>query len=331
MGFALTWLAMWLRKKKPAAPTIVIDRCLGDPELRRMRDALAAKDWDTARGVLIKPASPEHLALGLILAADTAGLEAWIDGPVAAEPGEPLPLLVKGARLVYWAWEARGTGGSQTVAQDTWKVWFDRLRRAEDCFDEVVTRDPSSAEAWHWLIVLGRARQVPAEERWRRFHGLVAADPTHLYGHRQMLDGLMKKWSGSDEAMFEFAREQAAKHPGTHLPMLVADAHAEHRFSNGGADYLERPEVADEIVAAAHASIWHPDYRPSLLTPIALNVFAKMFALADRFAEAERCFAAIGEDRVTRRPWDEHKDGTAAGYQALRDYVRTHGPTGGTS
>ena len=307
-------------------PTIEIDRFLGDDAARRLHDRLVARDWASARDILSQPMSTEQFGLMLITAADVEGVEAWIDDAVTTEPQSTLPLLVKGARHVYWAWEARGTGRSDSVAKDAWNVWFNRLKVAEDCLDEVVERDPHNVEAWHWLIVLGRARQVSTEERWRRFNGLIAVDPHHYYGNSQMLEGVKEKWSGSHDEMFRFARERAQSGPATMLPLLVVESHLEYRWGNGGLEYMERADVGDDLVAAAHQSLWHPDYRPTVQTRILLNNFAFAFALADRFDEAERCFAEIGDDRVTRRPWGDGNESAAKSFLRLRTYVRANLP-----
>jgi hypothetical protein len=306
----------------PPPSGVVVDELLGDADARRVRAALEARDWTTAREILTGAPSVEHLGKYVALAANTKGVQDWIDGPVRDDPSA-LALLVKGARYVYWAWDARGEGLADTVGGDTWKVWFTRLKVAEDCLDEALEREPSTVEAWHWLIVLARARQVPLEELWRRFDGLVALEPTHYLGHSQMLNGLMAKWSGSTELMFSFARDRAKACPATSVPVLVAEAHLEHRFAEGRNTYMERADVGDEVVAAAHQSIWHPDYRRTFLTPEVVNTFAYAFAYADRFAEAERLFQEIGDDGVTPDPWRHDKGGAEQSYVRLRAYVRS--------
>ncbi|NUT37227.1 MAG: hypothetical protein HOV79_29585 [Hamadaea sp.] len=323
---------MWPFRKKQAEPAttrpasldVTVDHFLGDQPARALRTALGAGDWGAARAILAGSPDPEHTALLMRTAADTPGVQGWIENAVRDDPESPWPLLVRGAHAVYWAWEARGSGMSDTVGQDQWKVWFARLKLAENCLDEVLERDPRNAEAWHYLVILGRARQLPFDERWYRFTNLIDLNPTHYMGHTQMLNNVMAKWSGSDDQMFEFARERGAKYPGTGLPSLVAAAHLEHRFRNGGNAYMERAEVGDEIVEAARQSIWHPDYRPVATTPLIWNRFAHAFALADRFEEAEWCFQRIGDRLVT----DEFEGAsgtdadTAARYAHYRDYVR---------
>ncbi|WP_155369080.1 hypothetical protein [Catellatospora vulcania] len=295
--------------RSPAAsePTITIDPFFHDDGAARLSQALLARDWPTARDLLIGAEDSDTLSLYVEIAADTPGVQEWIEGPIRDEPRTVWPLLVRGAHAVHWAWEARGGGTADTVSRDAWKVWFKRLVIAEDCLDEVVSIDPGCVEAWHYLITLSRARQLPSEERWRRFEGLVAADRHHLFGHEQMLHGLMAKWSGSDEKMFDFARTRAAANPGTLIPVLVSMAHLEYarrHHSDNLRDYFDRDEVGEELVAAAYASVWHDDRSATLLEPVAWNHFAMTLTLADHLEAARPLYEAIGEDWLRPGPWN---------------------------
>ncbi|GAA1792540.1 hypothetical protein GCM10009682_13050 [Luedemannella flava] len=313
---------MRLFKKKAAeVETVVIDPLLGDETGRLLEAAVAARDWPTIRSVLTTPMTSNDRQWLMSVVLDDPNLQLWINDVVAAERDSTLPLLLKGSRYIRWAWEARGSGGASTVSQDAWKIWFDRLRQAEDCLDEVVEREPRNADAWQGLITLGRARQVDAEERWRRFYGLVAAEPTHFGGNRQMMQGLMRKWSGSHEQMFEFARQRTAEFPGTDLPFLIVEAHLE-MWENDGHEYLEKPEIGDEILAAAHQSIWHPDYQRTRRTPLLLNTFCFAFCVADLYGAADRCFGEIGDNLVTSWPWSQLADDAVTNFKDMRDYVR---------
>ncbi|MBO3739864.1 hypothetical protein [Actinoplanes flavus] len=310
---------MWSFKKRREAAPAAPEFCslLGDPDAERLTEALLKRDWGTARGILATP-DPEHRSYYLSLTGGMPGLEEWITGPVRDEPDSTLPLLVRGARYISWAWEARGTGWGDTVSEEAAKLWFDRLRRAEDCLDEVVEREPGNADAWRYLITLGRARDLPQEERRRRFDGLIAADPTHYFGHVQMLEGLMPKWGGSTEAMFTFARERAAACPGTHIPTLVVLAHLENRRGNGGNDYLERDDVAEDIWQASQLSVFHDDYQETLLTPIVWNNFAFALTFTGQFPSACSIYDVIEDDWIMKSPW-----GDMDFFVECRDYARS--------
>ncbi|MBW6432142.1 hypothetical protein KZ829_00050 [Actinoplanes hulinensis] len=309
---------MWpkTRRADDADDTVEINEFLHDEGARRLSVALRDRDWPTAREILTG-ADPEHFMYYMEFAASADGVEEWIPDVIRAEPNSTLPVLVRGARAVYWAWDARGSGTSDTVTQEQWKIWFQRLKLAENCLDEVIDRDPGCAEAWHYLVVLGRARQLPMEERWHRFNKLIEIDPTHLFGHEQMLNNLMPKWSGSTEAMFDFARTRAAACPGTNVPLIVAQAHLEHRWSEGGKAYLRRPEVSGEICAAAHTSVWHDDYRRSLLTPVLWNHFAYSLSVGRLFRPANALFDEIGDEWVRTAPWR-----SVERFTELRDWSR---------
>jgi hypothetical protein len=300
---------MWLSRKKQAtpapAPAVSINPYLHDVGAARLQVALLKRDWSTARDILVSAPSSDMLSFYMRITADTPGVQDWIEGPVRDEPDSVWPLLVRGAHAVYWAWEARGGGAADTVSREAWNVWFDRLRQAENSLDAALEIDPNCAEAWHYLIILGRARQLPAEERWRRFEGLLAADPHHLFGHEQMLTALMAKWSGSDEEMFEFARSRAAANPGTLIPVLVARAHFEYadRHYEVRNDHFGKDEVGEEVMEAARASIWHPDYKSTLLAATAWNTFAMALTLADYFESANIILDTIADDWICEYPW----------------------------
>ncbi|GAA2697435.1 hypothetical protein [Actinoplanes palleronii] len=306
---------MWpFTKQQDAAPTTV--GLAKAPDLQQLNLGLKARDWPAVRDILTA-ADPVHLMSYMLHVASAAGVEEWIPDVVRAEPDSTLPLLVRGARAVYWAWDARGGGTADTVSPEQWKIWFSRLKLAENCLDEVTDRDPGCAEAWHYLVILGRARQLPEQERWRRFDKLIAIDPTHLFGHQQMLENLKPKWSGSTEAMFDFARTRAAACPGTDIPVLIAEAHREHRWSSGDNKHFRRNEVAGEIYAAAHNSFWHDDYHRSIMTPRVWNEFAYGLTMGRYFREACAVYDLIGDDEFRTTPWR-----SVERFQELRDRAR---------
>jgi hypothetical protein len=98
-------------------------------------------------------------------------------------------------------------------------------------------------------------------------------------------------------------------------------AHLEYARTHGSDTYLERPDVGEEMEAAAHQSLWHPAYQPSLLTASVLNQFARALARADRFLAADRCFAALGTT-ITGSPWEDSGDDAVADFRHWRSYVR---------
>ncbi|MEJ2578209.1 MAG: hypothetical protein P8Z68_03825 [Kineosporiaceae bacterium] len=301
-----------------------MDEHLGDPQGALLQQAVEGNplDWATVEHLLRTAASPEHFSHYVRMLSAYQGLEEHLAALVTHDPTNSLYRLLLGARTSRWAWDARGDGTSDTVPVEAWAVWFGRLGQAEDLLNELVANEPGNAEAWRWLITIGYARQVPDAECWRRYEHLVDADPLHYYGHQQMLEALKAKWGGSHEAMFDFARSRAASAPGTNLPVLIAEAHYELTNYVDRDEYLEQPEVGEELVRAVKQSVWHPDYQETLLSWEVRNLFAYLLACADRDEEAARLFEEIGDTHMTRVPWDLDFRDPGDAFVSIRQSVR---------
>lgn len=326
-------MALFKRRKpgeSPAerAPAVVIDPCAYDPAARQLRMALEQRNWPWARDFLNTVTDPDDRAFYLSICADVPGVQDWIEQWVAAERHSTLPLLVRGAHAVYWAWEARGAARAEQTSSDQFQDFFGRLKLAENCLDEVVERDPDDTTAWTFLITSARGRQVDREDAQRRFTGVIRRHPTHRIAHLQMLQYLCKKWFGSHEEMFTFAREVVAKAPaGSPLGQLVASAHIEMWLdlpSGEDRDYMTRPDVRADLNAAADHTIRHPAYRPRPGWPQVHNTFAFAFALSGDRRAAVQQFEIIG-NRVTEGPWDYYRRDPGTAFLELRRFAYDQG------
>jgi hypothetical protein len=311
-----------------APPALAIDKSMGDPGAARLQVWLAQRSWRATRDFLTAVYDPDDRAFYVSACADVDGVQEWIDEWLAAEPHSTLPLLVRGAHAVNWAWHARGGKTADHTSQDQFREFFRRLRLAENCLDEVVERDPDDTTAWAFLIRSARGRQVDRAEAQRRFDAVVKRRPHHRMAHEQMLQYLCKKWFGSHEEMFDFARSAATKAPaGSPLGALVATAHIERWLDLPSGDdvaYMTQPEVIADLRAAADASVRHPYFRRRPGWPALHNTFAFAFACAGDWAFAAEQFDMIG-DRVTEWPWQYFRADAASAFLELReDAYRNH-------
>ncbi|MFC6020729.1 DUF4034 domain-containing protein [Plantactinospora solaniradicis] len=297
---------MWPFRRRPKVERLTTDPAMGDPVGARLVTAAKQGDWRTIRDTLAAVEHPDDHTFYVRTAAYNSGVERWIDDWVAAEPRSALPLLVKGAHAIDWAWDARGGGRASTVGDEAFKLFFKRLKIAEDCLDEVTERDPDSATAWSFLVILGRGRQLGVDETRRRFEEVRRRHPWHLEAHDQMLQQLCRKWSGSHEQMHDFARQTLADMPaGSPLGRLTAIAHLEHWLdlpSGEDSAYIRSPEVGAALLAAADRSVRHPDYVRRPGWPSVANSFALAFTLNANWPAAGEQFDLLG-DLVTEWPW----------------------------
>ncbi|MEV4133370.1 DUF4034 domain-containing protein [Dactylosporangium sp. NPDC049742] len=299
---------MWPFRRRAAdrIEHLDVDPAQGDPEATRLIAAAKRGDWQAAAETLRDVEHPDDRYFYCRVLGEHAGDGAWIDEWIAAAPSKATPLTVKGLHAIDWAWQARGNGRASTVSEDAFKVFFRRLKLAEDCLDDATDLDADDPTPWVGLVTLGRARQLGLDETRRRFDEAVRRHPLHRDAHSHMLQQLCRKWSGSHELMHDFAESAAAAAPpGSPLGVLVADAHIEHWLDlpeGEDGEYMRSPEVGERLRLAADRSVRHNRYERRPGWAAGDNAFAMAFTLnGDRPAAAER-FDVLG-DRVTRWPW----------------------------
>ncbi|MCZ2527993.1 hypothetical protein [Streptomyces sp. HB2AG] len=287
-----------------------VDPDQGDPDLARLRVAAGAADWPALLdGLSAVEDGPDRTWL-IAVVTDRRGMQEWLPAAVVARPESALPLLVSGARLVSWAWEARTGARARDVSAEQFKVFHQRLRDAEEQLYEVAEREPGWLAPWYFLQISGRGLQVGPEAALARFEAAVRRCPDHLGSHQQRLQQLCRKWGGSHEEMHAFARSSMlSSAPGSPLGTLVATAHLEEWLDrcDGEGDaaagrYMRRPDVVAQLHEAAEHSVLHPDYPWPRSWAGNFNTFAMAFALAGEKAAASRMFKILG-GTVTEFPW----------------------------
>ncbi|MFG2692713.1 hypothetical protein [Kitasatospora sp. NPDC048407] len=283
-----------------------LDPTFGDPELKLLLERGRAGDWPGVRAVLEQARDQADLVLMLDLVSDLSGSEEWLARAVEQDPEDALALLVCGARQLVWGWEARSGAYAKYVREEQWRLFGERLERAEEQLFEVAEREPDWLGPWYFLQVTGRGISVATGVATQRFDAAVRRFPHHPASHRQRLQQLCAKWGGSHEEMHDFARTSMLAAPeGSRLGELVALAHIEHWLSlDNGEDgrYIRDAAVARSLHEAAERSIWHPGFVRDRAWIGAHNAFAMAFSLSGEHRAAGRVFTEL-DGRVTRSPW----------------------------
>lgn len=294
-----------------------VDPAYGDPRLTRLRALAADGDWPAVRDLLALLAetagtgeqadSGEELSWLVEGLMTVRGSEVRWGQAVAEAPGDPLALLVCGARHIEWAWEARTRKMAKYVSREQFEVFHARLRIAEEQLYEVAERRPHWVAPWYLLQITGRGLQVGQETAARRFEAAARRCPGHLSAHRQHVQQVCPKWGGSWERTHDFARTSMLSAPeGSALGELVAIGHLEQwlaeqpRAADGG--WLRRPDVVAGLHEAADRSVRHRDFVRRRDWTRTFNTFALAFALAGERRAAAELFGALG-GRATEFPW----------------------------
>lgn len=288
----------------------------GEPAWIELRQSLSQGQWDAARAALSDSGTDWVRRFQTVsVAAEWKTEPPWLTEWLEAEPDSADAQLVAGATWMYLAWEARGSGYSNTVSERGAKLFYERLKTARKALLRAIERAPKDPTPVVYLLRVARGLELDAETRQSYFDQAVERDPQHFEAHHEMLQCKCAKWYGSHSEMWSFAREAVAAAPlDSSICSLIPVAHAEHASAlvsdaiEKGSDperawdgYWQRPEVKRTTVDAFTKMGPTGDASsPDRLQ--AHSEFAHALWRAGALARAAQAFGQVG-DRLTILPW----------------------------
>ena len=237
-----------------------IDPTHGDLEAAQLRGALESGSWQPVEAALSKTTDLTRREFLATVLGNVDGRPPWVDQWAQQKPESPAARLVWGSQTTTWAWEARTGQAAEDVAAEAWKVFFERLKQADEQLHIAAEMAPEDSAPWICLMRTGVGLEVGEEEHRLRYEEAVRRNPESEEASRLLLTALSLKWGGSHDAMWEFVHQRIAAAPdGSPLHMLVAMGHIEawlgERMLGDEAKihhsrYFERPEIQEEIRGA---------------------------------------------------------------------------------
>ncbi|GII23813.1 hypothetical protein [Planosporangium mesophilum] len=293
----------------PPLPPPNFDPAAASPELARLRNAVAARDWPTISTVFARVDQVTDATLynsAVWIVAEQTGMEPFLEDLAARETPSTLARTLLACRLIEIGWGIRSNARAPHVSREQFAEFHEYLRRAERILIDVTALQPENLAAWSLRLTTARGLELGQAEARRRYDRAAAHDPNNLPAQRQLLQQLCPKWSGSWEEMHAFANGCMLNAPeGALNAVLVAEGHLERWLDLGraeGAKYLNQPQVQQELVAAATRSVLHPSFQPRYGWVLAHSTFAMVFSLAGRHQHAAVHFRALG-NLASESPW----------------------------
>jgi hypothetical protein len=280
----------------------LLDATFGDPRIATARDAARAGQLESV--ALVVSALPVDEAMTAIYAcadaADFAAVDAW-----ARSRPTSLGLVIHAQMLTKAAWDARGSGWTDTVTADGWRLFYERLRLAEASAFAAVRIDPTSPYPWTVLIVTGMGLEIPNEERVLRYEQAALRSRGFVGAASAILSATSERWGGGKDEGLHLARLLAADAAdGSLFAALVVFA-AINAITDPRADASVAPPLRSEVVAAADRSVFDPQFPwRSLSVPHIFVANHVAFALA-LCGETDRAAAVLEllAGRFTTGPW----------------------------
>ncbi|MFK4071186.1 hypothetical protein [Streptomyces sp. NPDC029674] len=288
------------RRRKNGTYTL---RALGDERVAALVAAAGAGDWEAVKAALVPfDIGRDDHVLGEL--ADVDGVQDWIGRAVEEDKEHrATALLISGARHISWGWEARTSNRAVNVSREQWRVFYERLRIAEEHLFEAAELRPEWVTPWSQLLISGRGMSVGPDASVARLHAALRREPLDLETHLAWVSQLQPRWAGEPGQALAFARDALAHTPQGHrLGCVIAMAHIEEWVESDSGDCLQTPAIRDELRKAADHSILHPAYVRRLGWQHDFNIFAMALSLADERHTVRRVFQAL-DGAYTSWPW----------------------------
>jgi hypothetical protein len=170
-------------------------------------------------------------------------------------PNEYKTWLLKGQANIHMAWDARGFGWSDSVTDEGWKLFNERLATAREALEHAWVlnqKDPAIAQA-RMVVARGEGGNQNTMELW--FDRAMAVNTNDYAVCEEKLTYLEPKWYGTPEKMISFGKwcVKSTKWGGW-VPLTLWDAHVRiynyYTDDSEKAGYWQRPDVWADVQAS---------------------------------------------------------------------------------
>ncbi len=215
----------------------------------------------------------------------------------------PKEAFVALAEVAYWtsyAWDARGGGYASSVSGDGWKLFQERLEKAEKILLETKSYSAQLPTWYDEMITVQSALNRPEDERDRVFVEAVKRYPTYYPIYFTMLDYLSPKWGGTwrtVDNMIKWSVEHTKAQEGmtlyARLYWVVSGDPEVKLFEDTFASWPRMKQGFEDMMARHPKSKWN------------LNNFAKFACMAGDKETFLKLRAQIGTG-VVDAAWPEN-------------------------
>jgi hypothetical protein len=113
--------------------------------------------------------------------------------------------------LTRWAWVARGNGQANTVTPEGWRLFGERIQRAQSVLESSAKMRDMCPQWYSEMLTVGLAENWSADRMKDVFERGIQFEPDYFYLYRQYANYLLPKWDGKPGQAAEFAKSSADK------------------------------------------------------------------------------------------------------------------------
>ncbi|MCI0685388.1 MAG: hypothetical protein L0Y71_25085 [Gemmataceae bacterium] len=242
-----------------------------------------------------------------------------VDKLLAKTPAlEALRLKVKGDFFIRYAWHARGSGLANTVTEEGWRKFKERLGQAKEALEQAWKIQPDDPATSTRMITITMALTGSREDMELWFERAIKADGNSREACAAKMDFLDPKWRGTAEELLAFGKacrdtrnwRAGITVLGTEPYVRIAQLRVEHLRP-----FFRAPAVRETVEAVYDEYLTHHPHDHGRRTEYA--IWCHYFG---RYGDSNKHFRVLGDNVI--RPWWV----TEAGLNNIRNWVARHGP-----
>lgn len=217
--------------------------------------------------------------------------------------------MVVGEYHIDAAWKARGTSFAGDVTEEGWKGFGEHIELSRDAFEKAWEAAPDRPEAATAMIKVAMGSSSSARNEMRKwFDRAITAQLDYLTAYSNLMYGLLPRWHGSHELIYEFGVEcMETERYDTNVPYEFCDAVWRIMRDNQGSlgnRYAKKPGLYEKTSIVCQRYIERPDGEANILWW--KTVWLCFAYLSDHWDDAARLLeeldADLDEDALGRFP-----------------------------
>jgi hypothetical protein len=183
---------------------VAINDLAGD--MLRQRSRLADGRWELP---FVTSAAAAHLPRHDIAAwqARLALIDRWI----ASTPRDATPYVAKATVLVAYAWDARGGGWANSVSEDAWRLFRERLGAAQQVLESSAAISKASPVWYETMQTVALGLSWPEPAYTSLFNEAVQREPSDYFFYFNAAQYFLPRWQGRPGDLARFVEEAVAR------------------------------------------------------------------------------------------------------------------------
>jgi hypothetical protein len=151
---------------------------------------------------------------------DWKALETLLNDWIEAKPQSITAQLVLANFYINYAWDARGSGYSDSVSDSGWKLFASRTARAQEILEKAQALPAKCPEWFRLMQAVAQAQGWSKEQAKALLEKAIAFEPDYYYYYQMYATFVSPQWNGEPEESELFAQESADRVGGSRGEIL---------------------------------------------------------------------------------------------------------------